>query len=354
MDNVYVAFIIVLLLVIWYMVRQKTEAMSKIRRTVGVVNRANETQVAPGVVNSVPIMDMSHTWSDGRQTWSCDECPNIESCHHCPQWNLSAWAPADINNQSTWTDVRTNTLVVSDAPAANNDNTSPVDANSTRIEGMSNAGMSNTGAAHAESTYDALNTQYATQDGTIRNNTPTGAVNSWNHVSSEEAAKQAKREATKSVVSGRSANALRAGLCTEEEMRPPADEFNSTLSTPNALGPAYDLSADYLSSRERHGTCFNPTDHRQLSRSLLGDTFETRNSDSCPEPKYNQHLLSNHADDIFDGERSTGSRHARPFSTSSLRLLYRDVMGLTNPPPYEKSCELVGEQGYLYKTTCEP
>jgi hypothetical protein len=65
------------------------EKMTRIRRTVGVINEANETQVAPGVVNSVALMDYTHTYWDGDRVTSCDECPNPYVCPTCPQFGVN-------------------------------------------------------------------------------------------------------------------------------------------------------------------------------------------------------------------------------------------------------------------------
>ncbi len=80
-----IIIIVILLLILPY----GREAMTKIRRTVGTANEANEIQVAAGVVNSVPIMDYTYTYWDGDKITSCDECPNAIVCPHCPQFSTS-------------------------------------------------------------------------------------------------------------------------------------------------------------------------------------------------------------------------------------------------------------------------
>ena len=60
---------------------------TRVLRTVGTLNTGDETAVAAGMVNSLPIMDMTYTYGGGI---SCDECPNIESCTRCPQFELTS------------------------------------------------------------------------------------------------------------------------------------------------------------------------------------------------------------------------------------------------------------------------
>jgi hypothetical protein len=70
--------VVILIVLIW-----NYEHMTTIRRTVGVQNSANETQIASGIVNSVPIMDYTHTYWDGAEITSCDECPSPIVCGEC-------------------------------------------------------------------------------------------------------------------------------------------------------------------------------------------------------------------------------------------------------------------------------
>lgn len=60
-------------------------------------------------------------------------------------------------------------------------------------------------------------------------------------------------------------------------------------------------------------------------------------------------------DDIFDGNRciGLGQRSCTPSDLSTLRLLYKDTMGLnTDCGPAQQDCEFIGENGYLYKEDC--
>lgn len=83
------SLLIVTLLIIW-----RIERMTRIRRTVGTANEANEQQVAAGIVNSLPLMDYTYTYWDGLKRTSCDECPNATVCPHCPQFAESFTGPA--------------------------------------------------------------------------------------------------------------------------------------------------------------------------------------------------------------------------------------------------------------------
>ncbi len=72
---------------------QIKEAMTRIHRGVGVLNEADETPVAAGVVNSAPIMDYTYTYWDGSRDVSCDECPNEIVCAgSCPHMTVTRHA----------------------------------------------------------------------------------------------------------------------------------------------------------------------------------------------------------------------------------------------------------------------
>ena len=81
------AVIIALLIVIISVVMgvNMTEHMTRIRRTVGTYNSGNDKQVAPGMIDSMAIMDYRYTWTDGPHIYSCDECPSQQLCPKCPQ-----------------------------------------------------------------------------------------------------------------------------------------------------------------------------------------------------------------------------------------------------------------------------
>lgn len=65
------------------------ETMTKIRRTVGTYHSGDEHQL-PGVIQSMPIMDYRHVWTDGIRVYSCDECPSKQMCPNCPQFKTTA------------------------------------------------------------------------------------------------------------------------------------------------------------------------------------------------------------------------------------------------------------------------
>ncbi len=93
-----ILILVLVLILIWQVCAVGKETMTRIRRTVGVYNDANEIQVAAGVVNSVPIMDYTYTYWDGQQVTSCDECPNATVCPHCP--NMSALGATDTSHEA--------------------------------------------------------------------------------------------------------------------------------------------------------------------------------------------------------------------------------------------------------------
>jgi hypothetical protein len=91
------------------------------------------------------------------------------------------------------------------------------------------------------------------------------------------------------------------------------------------LGPLHDVDAAYLTSREKMGA-FTP---------------KTRN----------RGRVNQGHDTIFDGDARVHQIHNRT-DINTLNLLYGDVMGLGNPPPYSDDCEYVGLNGYIYKEPC--
>lgn len=75
------------------------ETMTRIRRTVGTYNTADEVQL-PGVITSMPIMDYRHVWTDGVRTYSCDECPSKSMCPRCPKFALTSIESMDGGKES--------------------------------------------------------------------------------------------------------------------------------------------------------------------------------------------------------------------------------------------------------------
>lgn len=232
------------------------EHMTRIRRTVGTYNSGNDQQVAPGMIDSMAIMDYRHTWTDGVHVFSCDECPNKQSCPHCPQYKLSP----------------IQSMVGGESPDHGSGNVTEPNAD---MNADMNADIT-ANSTHANGDFSRV----------------------------------------------------------ELDM---LDKFDP----PNMLGPAYDLDPDFVSSRSRMGASCSSLPRK----TMRGMTYDVTD-------------LGTKNDDLFDGERSTGqvsiARGASgcPTGKSSLKLLYTNVMGLANPPPYEASCEFLGAQGYLYKETC--
>jgi len=87
MQWILILLILVILLLIWRLSSIETkERMTRIYRTVGTANTGNDEQVAPGIINSLPLMDMTRTYNDGAgNRISCDECPNNFVCPECNQ-----------------------------------------------------------------------------------------------------------------------------------------------------------------------------------------------------------------------------------------------------------------------------
>lgn len=79
-------FVLLILIIIFlaYNFYPRKETMTRIFRGVGVRNEANEIPVAAGIIHSLPLMDYTHTYWDGRRWTSCDECPTAIICPTCP------------------------------------------------------------------------------------------------------------------------------------------------------------------------------------------------------------------------------------------------------------------------------
>ncbi|SIP86005.1 Hypothetical protein PACV_292 [Pacmanvirus A23] len=89
--------ILVIILVFYY----NKEHMTKIRRGVGFLNTGDEIPIASGIIHSAPIFDLTHTYFDGRENVSCDECPNYIVCPQCPQYKTQKEQFCPQNTQNT-------------------------------------------------------------------------------------------------------------------------------------------------------------------------------------------------------------------------------------------------------------
>lgn len=222
----------------WY--SPTTEHMTRIRRTVGTANEANEIQVAPGVVNSMPILDYTYSYWDGARVASCDECPNAIVCPKCPQY-----VPFSPNEK------------------------------------------------------------FVVRGG-----------NKFPH---------------EKILDSTEINVNPAGV----------EYFDSAPSvlTSDDISQTHDLDPGYVSSRERMGACST----RQYSTNRAAGYVARGDFDN----------FDKNTDDKFDGKNIALSRTGcKPVDNSTLKLLYTDVMGLTNPPPSADDCEFYGANKYLYKEQC--
>jgi hypothetical protein len=127
------------------------------------------------------------------------------------------------------------------------------------------------------------------------------------------------------------------------KVTPSNDSSSGELYEPDyglSLGPQHDLDPNFTSSRERMGACSSGFNSKKVGVNVMGSDVAG---------------LGTRNDDIFDGERAVAISTqpcTQNASTSSLKLLYHDTMGLTNPPPYVHTCEFLGPQGYAWKGTC--
>lgn len=61
------------------------ETMTRLRRTVGAYNSANDRQLP-----AAAPMDYRSVWTDGIRVYSCDECPNKAMCPNCPKYKMTS------------------------------------------------------------------------------------------------------------------------------------------------------------------------------------------------------------------------------------------------------------------------
>ncbi len=251
MSSAIIIAIIIVLIVITF--AYSRESMTKIRRTVGTFNTANEIQVAPGIINSMPIMDYRYTWTDGLRVYSCDECPSRIMCPRCPQFHVTP-----IESATGGKDIEGG-------------------------ESPDHGHGKNLGAQPEE---------------TI----------------------------------------VRPPVIADAQAEFKDEDLDLIGSCPSrTLLPAFDLDAEFVSSRARIGCggAMNKNPHR-----FYGTPPEFRS------------LIGINNDCIIDGDRMVLPGATCSKGTSSVMSVYSNVMGLPNPGPHTASCEFLGPQGYLYKETC--
>jgi hypothetical protein len=98
MEKLLLVLAIILVIMLIYSIRS-VETMTVIRRGVGA-DPDGETPVASGVIVSYPDLDYTHTWSDGTDMRSCDECPNAILCPKCP--NMQTNIQTNINTYESF------------------------------------------------------------------------------------------------------------------------------------------------------------------------------------------------------------------------------------------------------------
>jgi hypothetical protein len=91
MDNIVIALLIAAIIITLYLVAAKhssAESYTRIFRGVGGFDLGGQEQViAPTIVTSGVIPDMTHSYYDGRYEESCDMCPSADICGaQCPQF----------------------------------------------------------------------------------------------------------------------------------------------------------------------------------------------------------------------------------------------------------------------------
>jgi hypothetical protein len=260
------------------------ETMTKIRRTVGTYNTADEHSI-PGLITSMPIMDYRHVWTDGIRVYSCDECPSKSMCPNCPKYKMSSIESFSGGESAD--------------PAAGKN-----------LGVSTDSGVSTDGGVSADST-DSTDSSEGSTDSGVSTDIYNDAMISLDAP-------------------------VRLAHSIQHEFRP--DELNILgMSMVNSLGPAYDLDPEFVSSRARIGAgCGTPCNRTKVS--VRGLSYDTAS-------------LGTQNDDLFDGDRKVVCSH-KGAGASSLKLLYTNVMGLENNPPFTASCEFLGPQGYLYKETC--
>lgn len=90
MDKIVASLLIIAVIIVLYLVavNDQTESYTRIFRGVGGFDLGGQEQViAPTIVTSGVIPDMTHSYYDGRYQESCDMCPSADVCGaQCPQF----------------------------------------------------------------------------------------------------------------------------------------------------------------------------------------------------------------------------------------------------------------------------
>lgn len=302
MHCIIIAIIIILIFIITYKIFTRRESMTRIYRGVGALNDGDETPVAAGVVNSMPVFDYTYTYWDGAKTTSCDDCPNEIVCPSCPQY-----ANTQGNLQLPVTTV-----------------TSITDSNNLT---KYNHGVNEHFSPPSIIPGSEIRENHPIFDSGYINWTPKSETFVNSGVTIEE---QPVRDSDYILHAGR----IRAA---EDFHVDPIDAVEMNMQS---VGPKHDLDSDWLSSRERVGACTN------LSKSLCGRAMNF--------PAYSDYPDMTKSDEIFDSENKIAFCKGRgSYENIALNLLYRDIMGLENPAPSCTDHEYISTNGNYYKEPCE-
>jgi hypothetical protein len=105
----------------------------------------------------------------------------------------------------------------------------------------------------------------------------------------------------------------------------------------------HDLDTEFTSTREKMGASTSKSGHVAMPLSING-------IDESLSAATNDARFDNTASLAISNYGKT-SRIDR-LSSNAQKLMYADVMGLTNPPPDQSQCEYLRYNGYLYKEDC--
>ncbi len=353
MKKYIIAILLVVVMICAFSTRPsaRAEHMSRIRRTVGTYNEANEIQVPPGVVNSVPIMDYTYSYWDGARIASCDECPNAVVCPTCPQFqaarSIEAFGLLDPKNNQALRFDTVPCVTPRKCAGKNRVSIDPEHFHAADVYDSRAAATRHIGLPNA--------TGYTDENLAPILIVPPNSSNPFNPTGAGEAFR----------IRGAGVMPREPILDSDYEtgMYEPGVEHFETSVQPNIIGdnsafadahvpyttshdyagcsPMYDLDSGYVSSRERMGAC--------TSRGYAGigpGRYIARAAGADID------AAQDFARGNFDYVNRAGRCARMPEDKRSMSLLYTDVMGLTNRPPSADECTYIGQNGYIYKERC--
>lgn len=118
--------------------------------------------------------------------------------------------------------------------------------------------------------------------------------------------------------------------------------YDGTIALPSHTTdlPAHDMDAEFIGSREQMGASTSGKRNASILTSMTGESL----GEDAVDAKFDSKGVAG---------ISLGRGACHPCDSSAVKLLYTDIMGLTNPVPDTNQCEYLGYNGYLYKEPCD-